>query len=230
MAESHPQTRRRALADEALTCAREAGDDRLVAGALMQRAGAVLPEDDTGELEQAASALRKLGDTGHLIVLYNNAAYNAIKAGSPERAQPFLAEAVPLAREHGDPVNVALTCGNVGLEALFTDDLDRAQEAFDEQLRLCREHVVRHWAPEGLGGLAAIATRRGDPDRAARLLGAASAIGPIGDADVNAELEEQFFAPARLRTRLWTQSHRAGVQMSFEEAIAFALTPGHASG
>ena len=92
---------------------------------------------------------------------------------------------------------MALTCGNVGMEALFNDDLDRAQEAFDEGLRLCREHVVTHFAPEGLGGLAAIATRRGDPERAARLLGAATAIGPVGDADVNAQLEEHFFAPPR---------------------------------
>ena len=84
MAESHPQRRRRALADEALTYAREAGDDRLVALALMERAGAVSPERDTGELEQAATALRKLGSARPLLLLYNNTAYNAIKAGSPE--------------------------------------------------------------------------------------------------------------------------------------------------
>ena len=226
MAESHPQPRRRALADEALTYAREAGDDRLVALALMQRAGAVPLEDDTGELEQAATALRELGSARPLLALYNNAAYNAIKAGNPEGARPFLAEAVPLANELGDPVFLALTYGNVGLEALFNDDLDRAQHAFDEQLRLCREHVVMSDAPEGLGGLAAIATRRGDPERAARLLGAATALGPVGDADVNAELEQHFFAAARQRTRQWSHAHAAGAQMSFEEAIAFALTPG----
>jgi predicted ATPase/DNA-binding SARP family transcriptional activator len=228
MAESHPQPRRRALADEALTYARAAGDDRLVALALMERAGAVPPERDTGELEQAATALRKLGTVRFLVSLYNNAAYNAIKAGSPESARSFLAHAVPLARELGDPVLLALTCGNVGLEALFNDDLDRAQDAFDEGLRLCREHVVRHFASEAVGGLAAIATRRGDPKRAARLLGAATAFGPVGDADVNAELEEHFFAPARAHhgTRQWSDAYTAGAQMSFEEAIAFALTPG----
>ena len=226
MAESHPQRRRRALADEALTYAREAGDDRLVALALMQRAGAVSPQSDTGELEQAATALRRLGSARPLLMLYNNAAYNAIKAGNPEAARPFLAQAVPLARELGDPVFLTVTCGNVGLEALFNDDLDRAREAFEEGLRLCREHVVTQFAPEALGGLAAIATRRGDPERAARLLGAATALGPIGDADVNAELEEHFFAPARHRTPHWSRAHTAGAQMSFEQAITFALTAG----
>ena len=225
MAGSLPQRRRRALAEEALTCAREAGDDRLVALALLGRASAIRLEDDTGEFEQAATALRKLGGARPLLALYTNASYGAIKAGRPEVAGPFLAQAVPLARELRDPVSLAVTWGNVGLEALFTDDLDRARSAFEEQVRLCREHVLRHIAAEGLGGLAAIATRRGDPERAARLLGAATAIGSIGDADVEPQLEEQFFAPARLRTRHWSQAHTAGTQMGFEEAITFALTP-----
>lgn len=69
-----------------------------------------------------------------------------------------------------------------------------------------------------------------DSERAARLLGAATAIGSIGDADVNAQLEEQFFAPARDRTRDWSHAYTAGAQMSFEEGIAFALTPARTPG
>jgi tetratricopeptide (TPR) repeat protein len=223
MAESHPQRRRRALAEEALTYASEAGDERLVAFALMGRACATPPGHETGELEQAAAALQELGSTRLLLGLYNNTGYNAIKSGCPEAARPFLAQAVPLARELGDPVSMAFTCGNVGLEALLTDDLDRAQDAFEEQLCLCREHVVKHLAAEGMGGLAAIAARRGNTERAARLLGAATSIGPVGDADVTAQLEEEFFAPARERTPQWTLTHKAGIRMAFEETIAFAL-------
>jgi hypothetical protein len=228
--ESHPQRRRRTLAEEALTAASQAGDDRLVAFALMERAVAAAPEGDAEELEQAATALRKLGSARPLLALYNNTAYNAIKAGRAELAQPFLAQAAPLARELGDPVFLALTCGNAGLEALFTDDLDRALNGFHEELRLCREHVLKHFAAEGLRGLAAVAARRGDPERAARLLGAATAIGPVGDADVKAQLEDQFLGPARHSTQRWSHAHTAGAQMSFEEAIAFALTPGEAPG
>jgi predicted ATPase/DNA-binding SARP family transcriptional activator len=230
MADSLPQRRRRALAEEALTCAREAGDDRLVAFALLERASAIPLDDDTGELDQAATALRKLGGARPLLALYTNASYSAIKAGRPEAAGPFLAQAVPLARELGDPRFLAITWGNVGLEALFTGDLDRARSAFEEQVRLCREHVLRFLAAEGLGGLAAIATRRGDPERAARLLGAATAFGSVGDTDVEPQLEEQFFAPARLRARHWSQAQTAGAQMGFDEAIAFALTPGETPG
>ena len=124
---------------------------------------------------------------------------------------------------------MALTCGNVGLEALLTDDLDRARKAFDEELRLCREHVVHQFAGEGLGGLAAIATRRDALERAALLLGAANATRTgVGDADVTAQLEEQFFAPARAAhsTRDWDEAQARGAQMSVDEAIAFALGEG----
>ena len=135
--------------------------------------------------------------------------------------------AVPLAHELEDPLSLALVYGNVGLEALFMDELDRAQDAFDQQLRLCNEHVVTHLAAEALGGLAAIATRRGDPERAARLLGAANATGPVGDADVSAQLEQHFFASARARhgTRRWSRARAAGAEMTFEQAIDFALGP-----
>ena len=90
--------------------------------------------------------------------------------------------------------------------------------------------MIDHLAAEGLGGLAAIASRRGDLDRAAQLLGAATICGPVGDADVLAHLETQFFAPARRQhgTRRWNDAHTAGAEMTFEQAIAYALTPGPA--
>jgi hypothetical protein len=84
-------------------------------------------------------------------------------------------------------------------------------------------------AAEGLSGLAAIETRRSDPERAAQLLGAASATGPWdGDADVAAQLEQQFFAPARAACgeRRWGEAHEAGARLDYEQAIAFALTSG----
>ena len=115
-------------------------------------------------------------------------------------------------------------CGNAGLEALFTGDLDRAQVAFDEQLRLCREHVIDWPASESLAGVAAIATQQGDLKRAVRLLGAATANSPIGDADVTAQFEQASSHPrARYGERQWNDAHAAGARLSLEDAIAYAL-------
>jgi hypothetical protein len=117
--------------------------------------------------------------------------------------------------------------GTAGLAALFTGAIDDARAAFDEQLQICRDLVVPWIASEGLAGLSAIASRGGDLDRAARLLGAATASGPIGDADVIAQLERGFFAPARERHghRQWTEGCAAGAELGFEDAIELALNP-----
>jgi predicted ATPase len=219
-----PRPRERALADEALLRARQAEDDRLVGFALMTRALALPLDQAAPELERAAAALEKVGDSRHLVWLYSNAAYNALMEGTPERARPLLAQALPLARELGYPQDLALACGNAGLEALLTGDLDRAREAFDEQLRICWEQVS--WlAADGVVGFAAIAARLGDPELAARLMGAAAAIGPLDDDDVTVQLESDFFAPARRRlgTERWQAAESEGAGLSFDQAIAMAL-------
>ena len=56
--------------------------------------------------------------------------------------------------------------GNFGLAALLTGDTDDARRAFREKLALCRQLVVLPFAFEGLIGLAAVATVRGNLDRA----------------------------------------------------------------
>jgi hypothetical protein len=140
-------------------------------------------------------------------------------------------QVIPLARELDDPLQMALAYGNVGQEALFTGDLSRARSAFNEQLRLCREHFFDFPAAIGLAGLAAIATRQRDPELAARLLGAATATGPWdADADVLAQLEQHFFAPARAAysERRWGEAQAAGAGLSFAQAIEFALTSNRA--
>ena len=225
MVEPLPQPIRWELADEALSLAQEAGDDRLVALALMERASALKAEDATADLERAAAALDSIGAVRLLVVLCGNAAYNAMKDGCHELAGPLLEQARPLVHQIGDPWLMCFFCGNSGLEALFTGEVDRAQAAFEEQARLCVELVAPWLASEALGGLAAIATCRDEPERAARLLGAASMHGAIGDTDVTRELEEAFFVSARARCseRRWSDAYAAGRRLNLQEAIALAV-------
>jgi predicted ATPase/DNA-binding SARP family transcriptional activator len=225
VANSLPQPRRRALAAEALGHARAAGDKRLVAAALSEMALALPPQDKPAELEEAASAFREIGGLRDLVTLYFNVAYNAIKEGRPDLARPFLERSLSLARELGEPRELAFVWGNVGLEALFGGDVNRARAAFTEELRLCRDLVDDSLAPEGLAGMSAVTACCGDAKRAARLLGAAVALGPIADADVAAQLEREFFRPARRRygEERWSEAQAAGGVLNFQEAIDLAL-------
>jgi hypothetical protein len=118
--------------------------------------------------------------------------------------------------------------GNFGLAGLLTGDTDAAGRAFREELELCRELVVLPFASEGLLGLAAVATVRGDDDRAARLSGAASAhlYGEPEDDPVPGRLDMAFFEAARTRhgPDAWEAAAREGRALSFEDAISYALT------
>ena len=220
-----PQQSRRALAEEALANARSADDERLVAFAGMEAALALQPERGAHEIEQAAALLRDIGGFRLLVMLYSSASVNAIKVGDLERALAWLDEALPLGRAHDDPLGVCVVCGRLGHAALLTGDLDRARRALAEHLELAQKH--RFWvAARGLAGLAAIETRGGNLERAARLLGAATATGPWdADADLTEDLEQKFFSPARATCgeRRWREAYDAGARLDFEQSVALGL-------
>ncbi len=183
------------------------------------------PAKGEAELDEAIAALMEIGSTRSLAMLFNSAAYNAVKADSLPRAREMLERSESLAREADDQMLIASIAGNAGLAALFGGALSEAGAAFERQLRICRRLVIPWLASEGLAGPAAIAVRHGNLERAARTLGAASAHGPIGDPDVLARLDREFFAPARERLgeRPWLRAHESGTKVEFVEAIDSAL-------
>ena len=79
-------------------------------------------------------------------------------------------------------------------EALL--DAHTAAAHFAEQLRLSREHAVHWMAAEGIGGLAAIAARQDETERAACLLGGAESLANILDDAAGVRLEQEFFTAA----------------------------------
>jgi predicted ATPase/DNA-binding SARP family transcriptional activator/Tfp pilus assembly protein PilF len=220
--------RARALAEEALPYARESGDEGLIADALSLRALSFPIVDVVAEIAETAALYRKVGDVHGLASLYNNAGYVAVTQGSYEWAAAYLDEALELAERTGEQLRVMLVFGNLGLAALFTADLECAAAHFAKQLRLSREHAVYWMAAEGIGGLAAIAARQGEAERAARLLGAAESLANVlGDA-AGVRLEQEFFSPARERlgeTR-WRAAHADGARLNFDEAVRLALDEG----
>jgi predicted ATPase/DNA-binding SARP family transcriptional activator len=221
--EAFPQRKRLALAEEAVTCAREAGDDRLMVMALVERALALPPDQADESIERAAKAARELGATWSLLTLYWGAAHNALRAGDPDLTGRWLDRALPIARGE-DPADLVFEPGVVGLHALLIGEVESAAAAFEEQLRRCGELAVPHHATWALAGLGAVAAAHEQDDRAATLLGAAAALGPIDHEDVVAQLHDRFFTPASARhgERRWHQAREAGATLSFEQALDFA--------
>lgn len=217
--------RMRALGEEALSYARKAGDDGLIAQALTVLTLLFPIVDVDVEIAEIAALYRKVGDIYGLTGIYLNAGYVAIAQGSYERAAAYLDEGLELAERSGEPQRRMWVFGNLGLASLFTADLERAGAHFGTQLRLSREHAVHWMAAEGIVGLAAIASRQAELERAARLLGAAESLANVLTDVVGVRLEEEFFSPARERlgeTR-WRAAHADGARLDFDEAVRLAL-------
>jgi hypothetical protein len=136
-----------------------------------------------------------------------------------------------------------ITLGVLGLAKLFSRDLQSARRAFARQLRICMRSSLQYGLCDGLAGVAAILSCENQPERAARLLGAARALGypTPGAQAIDDRLERDYFAPARATCddRLerdyfaparatcdaasWRAAQEIGAAMPYEGAIAFAL-------
>jgi hypothetical protein len=80
-------------------------------------------------------------------------------------------------------------------------------------------------AAEGIGGLAAIAARQDETERAACLLAGAESLANILDDAAGVRLEQEFFSPARERLgeKRWRVAYADGARLGFDEAVSLAL-------
>jgi predicted ATPase/class 3 adenylate cyclase len=103
-----------------------------------------------------------------------------------------------------------------------------ALDAFAEVLRTCRRTGERFQVPVALQGMARSMRRLGEPEDAARLLGAAQGLSDgLAITGGPADLEERGRAAARLRELLgeatFDGAWNAGRALTFEDAVATAL-------
>lgn len=153
----------------------------------------------------------------------------ACKSQTPSKPNGALLEtALHAVGSIDDPFETEIILSNIGLARLFSGDLDHARDAFERALHLCAQHDFRELAGEGLAGLAAVAAAQGRDETAARLRGAARALGyppATLDTQIDNRLERDYLAAARTRYGYvaWAADERAGARLSREEAIAYAL-------
>jgi predicted ATPase/DNA-binding SARP family transcriptional activator len=218
-------------AHDALQCAMAANDEWEIADSWRCKARAARSLVQLRErVDRAAVLLEGVGNVVRLAQLFGDAASSALAMGGEQHAGEFAARAAPMVRDLDNPGiwMFRTVSGITGLAALLAGDTNAARHAFRDELELCRQLSALPIASEALLGLAAVAVVDGDLGHAARLRGAAAAHG-YGQRqdDVPARLDSAFLAPARKRygPDAWDTVVREGAQLSFDDAIAYALDP-----
>ena len=219
-----------ALAREQRALADELGDPYQRAMAVKRQAFAEagLPEA-RAFAEQAAGLLRACGSARDIDRMLMAVVMVALTEEEYDAAEELAADGVRAAEEADDQFGRMLSLGNAGLCALFLDRMSAAERRFRDQLAICvRERVEGHWE-EPIFGLAAVAARAGDFERAAKLAGAATP--PMekmmneADRPVYDRLCERFLEPARhaLGEAAWMHAEAAGRALVPEQVFELAL-------
>jgi predicted ATPase/class 3 adenylate cyclase len=188
-------------------------------------------EGDLGQArrlyEEAVALARANGDGWWLSVALNNLGNFFIARRELDDAAATLAEALAIAREVGFADATGRVLSNLGLALVGRGDVERAAEHLTEALTLFAA-TGSVAAAEALNGLAAVANAKGNPRRAARLLGASNRVGteigrPRDPHETSLYEETLAAAHATLGDQAAAELLAEGEKMRRDEAIAYAL-------
>jgi len=122
------------------------------------------------------SLAREVGDTRIAALAINNLGDLALTTGDYTRAGPLFEESHALLEARGDTANLARSLFNRGAVELMLGDDAAAGLHFREGLALARDTDDKEDLAWCLEGLASLAAREGDGERASTLLGVAGAL------------------------------------------------------
>ena len=223
------------LLEESLRLQEQTGDRHGASWALQYLGRVALGQGDhqraLPHFEEALAAASDVGDKRSIGRSLGYLGRAARMQGDHERAAGLFQESLRLCRDIGDRLGASWALGNLGRLALTRKEFQRATACFEENLALCRELDGRErrviYALQYLG---VVAHELGDPDRAARLFGAADGLRAVARRALSppdrAEYEQQV---GRVRLVLGDERFAAAVaegqSMSLDQVIDYALRP-----
>ena len=148
--------------------------------------------------------------------------------GDAEMAVRYYADAMEIFRELDAWPEIARCQAGIGWIAVTSGDYDQASDSLAEALRLNQIGGQRLGIARGLEAFAALAAARQQPERAARLAGAACQLREsLGHGTgIGPRIEEVLeFARGRLGTSAAAALFAEGRETAAEDAVGFALGP-----
>jgi predicted ATPase/transcriptional regulator with XRE-family HTH domain len=170
---------------------------------------------------------RPLGVSWQLATSHLNLGTALLHVGRTDEADATLLEGLRLYRELGDDIFAARATNIRAQASLVGHDFDAANGLARDALSVAAEQEERQGIAEGLETLAAVAAAGAEPDRAARLSGAAAAIRetiasqPTFEVAITGGFLESV--QSSVTEKRWHESWEAGRALSVEAAVAYAL-------
>jgi len=217
--------------DEAVAAAEAAGND-WEAGLTQATKAAIAVRQGKLKSAQRAyeTALEVLADNNRWGVAQVSYGMGTLARtrGDAEMAVRCYADAMEIFRELDAWPEIARCQAGIGWIAVTTGDYDQAQESLAEALRLNQVGGQRLGIARGLEAFAALAAARQQPERAARLAGAACQLREsLGHGTgIGPRIEEVLeFARGRLGASAAAALFAEGRETVAEDAVGFALAP-----
>jgi tetratricopeptide (TPR) repeat protein len=225
----------RSAYEEAVAIARELGDPALLARSLLNMADAPLIAKDLdwarALLTEGLARAEEAGDRTLTAEMRAVLARIDLYGGDLAAARGPIMAAIDVHRATGARRLVAINLNRLAVVELLLGELDAAREHFREGLTMVSEAGSLVTSMPSLRGFAEIAGRRGQHQRAARLIGAVARIrDQVGGGSapqlmaVWGDAEEE--ARRRLGDEAFERARAEGYAMSSEEAVAYALEDG----
>jgi tetratricopeptide (TPR) repeat protein len=191
-------------------------------------------------LDQSLALSREMGDMTVTFGALRELALALTWEGKYSRAVSLYEECLAVARYARFRVGVSWATAGLGFAVLGEGDLARAEVLFRQSVEMASKQDNNRLADslEGLAEVEMKAATSGAPGaeaqqrlrRAATLIGAAVTLRRTLNTQIipaRAVLRDRVAAEVRalLAAEVYDQSYRAGQAMSFEEAVAYALSP-----
>ena len=127
-----------------------------------------------GYLEQSLPIAKQVGDDWLIASILNNMGEVARVEGNYPQAQQYYEESEGLFRKGGDIEDQNRLVHSLGYIALYRGDMEQAEQLFHKSMTIFRELGVQRGIAECLAGFARLASVRGQPETAVKLLAAAT--------------------------------------------------------